>query len=132
MILIDTNILVYYLKGVAEVVRKLQSTPRDQLAVSAITLFELEYGTLKAKVSAKRRAVLESGLESVNRIPFDESAALAAARIRVDLEAKGAVIGPMDLLIAGTAVSRRAELATANVSEFVRVRGLRVQNWRLG
>jgi tRNA(fMet)-specific endonuclease VapC len=41
----------------------------------------------------------------------------------------GLVIGPMDLLIAGTAVSRGAVLVTRNTKEFSRVKGLRLADW---
>jgi tRNA(fMet)-specific endonuclease VapC len=129
MILLDTNVLIHYIKGLPGVVERLQSVRRDQLAISTITVYELEYGTLKARFSSARRKALAGGLEAIRRIPFDQQAALAAARIRVELEAAGAVIGPLDLLIAGVAVTRGAELATANTGEFRRVKGLVVQNW---
>jgi tRNA(fMet)-specific endonuclease VapC len=45
------------------------------------------------------------------------------------LEARGLPIGPMDLLIAGTAVSRGAVLATNNTKEFSRIKGLRLSDW---
>jgi tRNA(fMet)-specific endonuclease VapC len=64
------------------------------------------------------------------KVPFDHTAAREAARIRVELERQGVVIGPMDLPIAGTAVSRGAILVTKNSKEFSRVRGLRLDDWR--
>lgn len=41
-------------------------------------------------------------------------------------------IGPNDTLIAATALSLGATIATANVDEFARVPGLVVENWREG
>jgi tRNA(fMet)-specific endonuclease VapC len=38
-------------------------------------------------------------------------------------------IGPMDVLIAGTAVSLQADLVTHNVGEFSRVGGLSIVDW---
>jgi len=55
---------------------------------------------------------------------------MAAARIRVALEKRGSVIGPMDILIAGTALSLGALLVTNNSAEFSRVPGLRVTDWK--
>lgn len=40
-------------------------------------------------------------------------------------------IGPMELLIAGTALSRNAVLVSDNTREFSRVTGLRLVNWRI-
>ncbi|HSJ02726.1 MAG TPA: PIN domain-containing protein [Verrucomicrobium sp.] len=58
---------------------------------------------------------------------FDMDAALHYADIRATLEAGGASIGPMDLLIAAQARSLGATLVTGNVAEFKRVKGLKVQ-----
>jgi len=51
---------------------------------------------------------LEAGLAHIQHLPFDSAAAIAAARIRVELEKQGSTIRPLDLPIAGTAVSRGA------------------------
>jgi tRNA(fMet)-specific endonuclease VapC len=41
----------------------------------------------------------------------------------------GRPVGPVDLLIAATAVEQGAILATHDTREFRRVRGLRVEDW---
>ena len=93
-------------------------------------MYELEYGTLRSKFRGRRRSVLEAGLQHIQHVPFDSEAAMAAARIRFELEKRGFSIGPLDILIAGTAVSRGAALVTNNSSEFSRVPGLQVMDWR--
>jgi tRNA(fMet)-specific endonuclease VapC len=45
------------------------------------------------------------------------------------LERAGTPIGPYDVLIAGQARRRGAVLVTANASEFVRVPGLKTEDW---
>jgi tRNA(fMet)-specific endonuclease VapC len=75
---------------------------------------------------------LEAGLGHIQRVPFDSAAAITAAHIRIELEKRGSTIGPLDMLIAGTAVSRGAALVTNNAAEFSRVPGLRVQDWKSG
>ncbi|MBM3788553.1 MAG: type II toxin-antitoxin system VapC family toxin [Acidobacteria bacterium] len=62
-------------------------------------------------------------------LPFDEMAARTAARIRLDLEARGSPIGPIDTLIAATALAHGAILVTHNVREFERVAGLIIEDW---
>ena len=47
----------------------------------------------------------------------------------MELERRGIVIGPLDLLIAGTALSRGDTLATNNIREFSRIKGLRLEDW---
>lgn len=61
------------------------------------------------------------------RYPIEASASYG--RIRVDLERAGTPIGNNDLLIAAQAMAIKASVATANVSEFRRVKGLKVLDW---
>jgi len=49
--------------------------------------------------------------------------------IRADLERRGCVIGPYDLMIAGHARSRGLVVLTSNLGEFQRVQGLRCEDW---
>jgi tRNA(fMet)-specific endonuclease VapC len=128
--LLDTNVIVHYLKGDPAIVARIHKASRGELAIPAIVVYELEYGTLRSKLPARRRRELEAGLEHIQHIPFDSAAAMAAASIRIELEKQGSTIGPLDILIAGTAVSRGAALVTNNAAEFSRVPGLRVLDWR--
>jgi tRNA(fMet)-specific endonuclease VapC len=52
-----------------------------------------------------------------------------SARVRAELEKKGAAIGPLDTLIAGIAMAHGATLVTRNVDEFGRIDGMKVENW---
>ena len=130
MTLLDTHVIIHYLKGDPQIVGHIQRASPGDLAIPAIVLYELEYGTLRSKFPARRRRDLEEGLAHIQHIPFDSEAAMAAARIRVELEKQGSTIGPLDLLIAGTALSRGAALVTNNAAEFARVPGLRVIDWK--
>ena len=130
MILLDTNVIVHYLKGDPAIVARIHKASRGELAIPAIAVYELEYGTLRSKLPARRRRELEQGLEHIRHVPFDSAAAMAAATIRVQLEKQGSTIGPLDMLIAGTAVSRGAALVTNNAAEFSRIPGLRVLDWK--
>jgi tRNA(fMet)-specific endonuclease VapC len=128
--LLDTNVMICYLKGDSRIVARIRSASRGELAIPAIVVYELEYGTLRSRVPARRRRDLEAGLEHIQHVPFDSAAARAAAGIRLELEKRGTTIGPLDMLIAGTAVSRAAVLVTNNSAEFSRVPGLRVVDWK--
>ena len=107
----------------------LLESSRDR--IPAIVLYELEFGTLKINGPTRRRT-LSRMLANLSEIPFDRDAARQSARIRVELERRGATIGALDLLIAGTALSRGATLATHNTSEFSRIDGLRLEDWTAG
>ena len=45
--LLDTNIVSSYLRGVPEVVQRLSAEKPSEIAISAITAFELRYGAAK-------------------------------------------------------------------------------------
>ena len=128
MTLLDTNTLIHYLRGQPLVVARLQKADPRQIAVPTIVIYEIEYGALKGG-PARRREIVAQLLSGMEQIPLDREAALESARIRIDLEARGSLIGPMDLLIAGTALSRGAILATNNTKEFSRIKGLRLSDW---
>lgn len=51
-------------------------------------------------------------------------------RLRGELSRTGNPIGPFDALIAGTALTHRLIVVTSNSSEFRRVPGLSVEDWR--
>jgi tRNA(fMet)-specific endonuclease VapC len=129
MYILDTNTLIYYFKGQGRVAQNFAVIPPQEIAVSTVVLFELQVGIAKSNSPAKRIQQVQQLLNQVNLVMFDSDAALAAATIRAQLEQQGTPIGPMDVLIAGTAVSLQATLVTHNVKEFSRVPGLAIVDW---
>ena len=128
--LLDTNICIYLIKkrpsGVLERFR--ESSPQD-VGISTITFFELQYGVEKSQYRQRSEDALAKFLLPLNLIDLDRFAAEEAAAIRAQLEKKGKSIGPYDLLIAGLARSRDLTLVTNNTREFERIVGLRIENW---
>ena len=129
MFALDTNSLIYFFKGRGRVAERLLATPPSEIGVPAIVLYELEVGIAKSSSPDKRRKQLSELVDLVNLLPFGEAEARAAATLRAALEKRGKPIGPIDTLIAGTAVANRALLVTHNTSEFGRVSGLKVVDW---
>lgn len=129
MFVLDTNTLIYFFRGEGEVARRLLSTAPADIAVPTVVVYELETGIAKSKDAAKRRGQLDQLLQVVAVLPFGIEEAKAAAVLRARLEQDGTPIGPMDTLIAGTALAHRGVLVTRNVREFGRVPGLPVQDW---
>ena len=131
MLVLDSNIISYYLRGDPLVVSRLQAlSPRD-IGVPAIVEYELRYGLLRLppEAATPRLAALAALLRAMQLLPFDSVCAAQAARLRVDLEAAGTPIGPHDTLIAATALRHQATLITRNIREFSRVPGLQWLNW---
>jgi tRNA(fMet)-specific endonuclease VapC len=126
--LLDSNIVIHCLKGREPAASRLRAAAPSEIAIPSVVAYELEYGTLRI-ASQQRRRILSRMLENLEEVPFGREAAREAARIRMELERRGIVIGPLDLLIAGTVLSRRATLATNNTREFSRIKSLRLEDW---
>jgi tRNA(fMet)-specific endonuclease VapC len=126
---LDANALIHPLKGIGQVRQAIEGTSPTDLAVPAVVAYELEVGTLRSRNPAARRRELNRLLTVLTVLPFDRQAADRAARVRVDLERKGAQIGPLDTLIAGTVLAHGATLITHNTAEFARIPGLQVEDW---
>ncbi len=129
MFALDTNTVIYFFKAAGRVHERLLATPPSDVVVPSVVVYELEAGIAQSKQPGKRRSQLDELLGVVKVLPFDRSAASAAAQIEATLRAAGTPIGPMDTLIAGTALAHRATLVTRNTNEFRRVRGLAVEDW---
>ena len=128
--LFDTNICIYLIKKhPSEVLERFRQHSPQDVAISTITLFELQYGIEKSQYRQRSEGALAKFLLPLNLIDLDRSSAIEAATIRAQLEKKGMPIGPYDLLIAGLARSRDMTLVTNNTKEFERVVGLHLENW---
>jgi tRNA(fMet)-specific endonuclease VapC len=126
---LDTNTLIYYFKGMGNVPQRFLATSPKEVGIPAIVLYEIENGILGSGNSAKRRQTLRELLDVVSVLPFDRRAAEIAAGTKSDLQKKGVAIGPLDLLIAGTALSHARILVTHNTQEFSRVSNLQLADW---
>lgn len=131
MLILDSNTISYYFRGDPQVVPRLQALRPADVGVPAIVEYELRYGLLRLpqEAATPRLAALAQLLQPMQRLAFDSECAAQAARVRVELEARGTPIGPHDILIAATALRHQSTLVTRNVREFSRVPGLQWLNW---
>jgi tRNA(fMet)-specific endonuclease VapC len=129
--LLDTNVVSDFVKGHAAVQVRLRATAPADVAVSCVTVMEVDYG-LALEPARRRRLqpVIEALLGAITVLPFTVEDARAAGAVRAALRRRGRPIGPYDVLLAGSALARGLVLVTANTSEFCRVAGLLVEDWR--
>jgi len=90
-----------------------------------ITAWRTEIRKREARV-----ARIEHTLSPFRSLPFDDRAARRYAEIRDELETRGEVIGPYDLLIAAIALNHGLTVVTNN-REFSRIDGLTVEDWTI-
>ena len=128
--LLDTTVISDFVRGHPGVRQRLLDTPPAELAVSAITVMEVEYGLARNPERAARiRPVVEDLLRHLTVLAFDAGEAVATGELRGELARLGTPIGPWDAAIAGTARLHRLVMVTSNVAEFQRVSGLTIEEW---
>ncbi len=128
--LIDTNICIYIMnKRPPEVIQRFKTMEVGQIAISSITVSELQYGVSKSKYREQNFKRLEEFLTPFQILAYDEYASKFYGEIRSQLENQGTIIGPLDLLIAAHALSQNLVLVTNNEKEFKRIPSLKVENW---
>jgi tRNA(fMet)-specific endonuclease VapC len=129
MYVLDTNTLLDYFRGRGNVAKHLLAVPPGEIALPAIVVYEVWVGVLGSRNAVRRKAQYEHFLATVEVLPFDAGVGRRAAEIRHALERRGEGIGPLDTLIAATAIASNATMVTRNVREFARVRGLKLADW---
>jgi tRNA(fMet)-specific endonuclease VapC len=129
--LLDTCTISDAARGDAATLEQLRATTPGAVAVSVVSVMEIEYGlALHAERARKVAPFVRAMLAAASIIDFGVADASATASVRAALARKGKPVGAYDLLIAGTALARGLTLVSANEREFRRISGLTVQNWR--
>ncbi len=127
--LLDTNILSDLVRNPQGIVaRKISSVGENAVCTSIVVASELRFGAEKRQ-SEKLSVQLDIILSAINILPFEEPSDRFYGEIRASLETRGKTIGPNDLLIAAHSLALGCTLVTANEKEFLRVAGLKVENW---
>jgi len=129
--LLDTNICIYITKHQPKIVRQHfeKHLPHRNILISVITLGELRFGAEKSQSKEKALKVIDELTSMIQIIELDENVAHHYAEIRKNLSSKGQIIGSNDLWLAAHARANDWVMVTNNEKEFVRVDGLRVENW---
>lgn len=128
--LLDTNICIYIIKQKPiGVLNKFKAYDVGDIAISSVTVAELEFGVQKSQFPEKNRQALAQFLIPLSVVDFDRSAAIVYGKVRSNLEKQGTPIGSLDTLIAAHALSLQITLVTNNTKEFNRVPNLKLENW---
>lgn len=112
MTLVDTDVLIDFLRGLEEARAFIAGLPRDA-AVSAITVAELHVGVREGD----ERRTLDAMLDTFRILPLEDATARAGGLLRRDY-GKSHGVGLNDALIAATAQEQGLTLATLNVKHY--------------
>ena len=103
--LLDTNIIVFWLKGRYNIAEKINEIGLEKCFVSEVTVAELRFGVECSPIELieEKRSRLENLLVRLQTIPF-AIAIDTYAREKARLRRAGEIIPDFDLLIGATAI----------------------------
>jgi len=120
---LDTSALISFLRGHEPGATAVErAVARYSCHVTAITVYELLFGTARAKKQIGEEPLL--GMMTV--LAFDNAAAKRASSLHDALIRRNDDIGVKDVLIAAICLENSIPLLTLNERHFVRVPGLKV------
>jgi len=129
--LLDTCVVSDFVKGHKQTLQILKAINPASIGISAITQMEIIYGLKKnPKQAEKIEGIMHDFMDSISVLPFEQKVATSAGEIRAILAGQGTPIGAYDLLIGATALKSNRILVTSNTKEFVRIKGVTLENWR--
>jgi predicted nucleic acid-binding protein len=129
MYLLDTDTVIYSLKGEPAVKKNLRDHFHDPMRMSVITLMELYYGAHKSLKIVSNLAKIKTLELSFEIISISEESAEIFGMTKAQLEKAGSPLDDFDLIIASSALSNNLVLVTNNVRHFQRIEGLKLTNW---
>jgi len=129
MYLIDTDIIVFALRGDQRVRDRLATDVTEPRVLSVITYGELLLGAMRSTRSAENVASVRQIAKLYPVIEVSRPIVEAFASLKTHLARQGQLLEDFDLLIAATALSLGCTLVTGNVRHFERVPDLTIENW---
>lgn len=127
--LIDTDIIIYSIKGNKKVHANFRENTSLPKVISVITYGELLYGAKKSQQAEKNLALIHRVAELFPIVDITRSIIETFSDLKSNLERDGSVIPDLDLLLAATALSLNYSLVTNNIKHFECIKGLKLENW---
>jgi tRNA(fMet)-specific endonuclease VapC len=127
--LLDTDIVVFFLRGQPRVIRSVEIHASDPKAISVITHGELTYGALKSERPAENLAKVRRIAEIFPIIDVSRAIMETFGSLKGELERKGKRIDDFDLILGSTALHLNYTVVTNNERHFRDIPGLGLENW---
>ena len=128
--LLDTNICIYYIKGLYELKSKFEDVGPENCFISEITLAELKFGVAKSQAKKKNLQALKNFLSGIQILPIFPSLDICTSE-KARLQKSGKIIDDFDLLIGATAVSFDLVMVTNNTNHFNRIKDIKLEDWTI-
>ena len=128
-LVIDSDILIYFLKGQDDIVKKLTAYPAEAIYTTRINYTELHYGVYNSAKVASNLQKITDLFAMLPILEFDQPASLIFAQDKAALKRQGNLIADMDLMIASITKANGFSLVTNNGKHFERIEGLQLVRW---
>ncbi len=131
-VIFDTSVLIAIERSSMNIERLVEGREDEPFGISTITVSELLHGVHRADSEnrrLKREAYVEKIIETFPIYSLDLSAARIYARIWANLAKKGISVGAHDLIIASTAISLGFSVATSDIRDYGKIKGLKVEQF---
>ena len=132
MFLLDTDTVIFSLKGHPSVRENLRRHLQDPLKISTITFMELYYGAFKSQRPAGNLAKVKTLEQTIEIVSVGMETAELFGMLKVQLENRGERLDDFDLAIAACALAHNLTLVTNNTDHFGRIADLKLANWCIG
>ncbi|MGA2060930.1 MAG: PIN domain-containing protein [Thermoguttaceae bacterium] len=129
MFLLDTDTLVFILRGQQKVLENFNANLQYPRAMSIISHGELLYGALKSRRPIENAAKVRHLCNLIPLVEVSPAIIETYAALRADLEKSGRRIDEFDLIIASSALFISYTLVTNNQRHFSNIPGLNLKNW---
>jgi len=129
MYLLDTDTIIFNLKGSLAVRKNLLHHINDPIKVSVITLMELYYGAYKSQKVTGNLAKIKTIEQSLEIIPVRIESVEIFGMLKSKLQKSASRLDDFDLIIAACALANNLTLVTNNEKHFQRIEGLKLTNW---
>lgn len=129
MFLLDTDTIIYNMKGHEAIKKNLRHHIDATMKISAITLMELYYGAYKSDKLSSNLAKVRTIENTFEIIPNGKESAENFGMLKASLEKSGTRLDDFDLIIASCALAHNLTLVTNNSKHFSRIEGLKITNW---
>lgn len=129
-VLLDTDILSLLRRGNERVTQHAKDyiITHGILTFTELTWYEVVRG-YRAIGASRQLEIFEAFCRRCDILPVDYNSLDCAANIYANLRRRGELIGEVDIMIAGIALTHGMGVATRNVKHFSRIVGLHVEDW---
>jgi len=131
-LILDTSVLLGLEKAPGKADDIFRERELEPFGISIVTVFDLLHGVFRANSELsrqKREAFVDKTMELFPIYPFDLEAARTYGRLWAEFVKKGIVVGAHDLIIASTCLSLGFSVLTADLRDFKKIEGLKVEEF---